>query len=489
MSGPPQSPPDVEAIAGFSDAPEELVGRLLDGRYLVDAVLGKGGMAVVLGARHVFLGRRVAIKVLHPQLLALDEMKARFLREARAASLVQHPAVISVTDFGVATTPGGSLHYLVMEHLEGEDLLAWSERRGMASPEEVRAIGMQLADGLAAIHAAGFVHRDVKPENVWVLAEPDADGMPRVKLLDLGIAALVDDPGVGHGAGRGRAHRLTRAGQTLGTALYMSPEQAMGGRLDGRSDLYAVGSVLWELACDACMFDGTSPLDIMQKQTVVRPAAPSTVNPEVPAWLDAIILRCLEKRPEDRFVDAHALRDALAARSLGPDHEPEPEPAHEPEPTIENEDAWRTRRPVGLWVGAWLALVVIVVVLLLQPWRRDEVEHQPTPPTIVVITPEPRLTTPEPEPEPRLTTPEPEPEPRLTKPEPEPEPRLTKPEPEPEPRVTTPEPEPEPATTITTPPTRKPPRPKPPTTTTTTAPATTAPPGSELWRPERPVSP
>lgn len=302
----------------YSTDESELVGRVLDGRYLVQRVLGRGGMALVLGARHVFLDKPVAIKILHPALTALGEMKTRFLREARATSLVAHPNVVTVSDFGVS--PEG-LYYLVMEHLEGQDLHAWLDDRGVATVHEASVIAVDVCAALEAIHRAGFVHRDLKPENIFVVAPsddpsaPSAD--PRIKVLDLGIAALVDGATEPEAASDGHARRLTRSGQTLGTVHYMSPEQAMGNPVDGRSDLYALGCIARELVTGAYTFDAPTPMDVMLMHVSTKPTPIRDAHPEVPLWFDQFALKCLAKRPEDRFQSASEARAALLAAMGG----------------------------------------------------------------------------------------------------------------------------------------------------------------------------
>lgn len=293
------------ALTRYETDPVALVGSVLDGRYRITEVLGRGAMGLVLGARHVFLDRPVAVKVLHPTLLLLPETRQRFLREARAASQVAHPGVVSVSDFGV--TPDG-LHYLVMEYLEGTDLYAYTEAHGAVSAQTAAHIGVQVFDALSSIHAAGWVHRDLKPENLWVVAGSPADA-PTIKVIDLGIAAVMD-------AGRSgdQRARLTKTGHTVGTVHYMSPEQVLAEEVDGRSDVYSMGCILWELVTGECTFEGTSQMAVMMKHMSESAEPPSAHNPTVPAWFDAAVLRCLSKRREQRFATA---RDAQAAFAAG----------------------------------------------------------------------------------------------------------------------------------------------------------------------------
>ena len=291
-----QRPP----LIAYSTKAEDLVGRVLDERYIVDGVLGKGAMGLVLGARHTFLDKRVAVKILHPSLVLVDEMKERFLREARAASTVHHDGLVEVSDFGV--TDAG-LYYLVMEYLEGQDLYDWAGEQGALDVAVIASIAVQICDALAALHDAGFVHRDLKPENIWVLNEVGPDGFPLVKVLDLGIAAVIEDVGEGR--------RLTKTGHTVGTVHYMSPEQALGERVDGRTDIYALGCLMWELVAGECTFEGSSHMAVMMKHMSEEPQRPSTRRGDVPPWLDDVVMRCLKKKAEDRFQTSRELRLAL----------------------------------------------------------------------------------------------------------------------------------------------------------------------------------
>ncbi|PKN54683.1 MAG: hypothetical protein CVU56_25330, partial [Deltaproteobacteria bacterium HGW-Deltaproteobacteria-14] len=292
------------ALTRYETDPAALVGAVLDGRYRITEVLGRGAMGLVLGARHVFLDRPVAVKILHPTLLLLPETRQRFLREARAASQVDHPGVVSVSDFGV--TPDG-LHYLIMEYLEGTDLYAYTETHGAVSARTAAHIGVQVFDALVAIHAAGWVHRDLKPENLWVIAGSPPDA-PTIKVIDLGIAGVMDAGRTGE-----ERARLTQTGHTLGTVHYMSPEQVLAEDVDGRSDVYSMGCILWELVTGECTFEGTSQMAVMMKHMSETAEPPSARAAAVPAWFDAAVLRCLAKRREQRFATAADARAAFAA--------------------------------------------------------------------------------------------------------------------------------------------------------------------------------
>ena len=216
-------------------APEALVGSVVDGRYRIERVLGTGGMGAVYEAEHVEIGKKVALKVLHPQFSRQADLVARFRREARAASKVGHPNIVDVTDSG--TTPDGDV-YFVMERLDGLDLGEVLRHERRVAPDRVVAIGTQVCRALSAAHAAGIIHRDLKPENIFLVSR---EGVPDfVKVLDFGIAK--QDMG-----NQNSPRRLTTPGIAMGTPEYMAPEQAAGKAIDGRVDIYSVGAILYEM--------------------------------------------------------------------------------------------------------------------------------------------------------------------------------------------------------------------------------------------------
>ena len=227
----------------FSEEAGQLEGHVL-GNYVLEELLGRGGMGVVLRARHAFLDRAVAVKLLSAE-RAEEEARARFFREARAASRVRHPNVVRIDDFGV--TPE-RIHYLVMELLVGRDLRTYARAHGTLDAAAAAHVGREIALALEAIHAHGLVHRDLKPGNCWV-EEGTRGTPPRIKVLDFGIVAFVDP---------GAVERLTRPNVTLGTPMYMAPEQVGGARVDGRADLYALGCILWELVTGEALIGGSA---------------------------------------------------------------------------------------------------------------------------------------------------------------------------------------------------------------------------------------
>ena len=270
-------------------APGEL-GRV--GPYRVLRVLGRGGMGMVFEGEDTRLERRVALKVMRPELAPSPEARERFLREARAAASLQHDHVVVIHDVG----QDRGLPYLAMQLLRGQSL---EERLGEGRPlpvAEVLRIGRQVAEGLAAAHAAGIVHRDIKPANLWL--QPGG----RLKILDFGLArAALEEV------------RLTRTGAVAGTPAYMSPEQARGRRADERSDLFSLGCVLYQLCTGQPPFSGADTLAVLKAVTRHQPRPPHALNPEVPPGLSGLVMRLLEKDPARRPASAREVGDALDA--------------------------------------------------------------------------------------------------------------------------------------------------------------------------------
>src|ERR1044071_1946230 len=277
------------------------------GRYEVGDRLGKGSFGVVHLARDVELGRDVALKVLKPEFLGKPTVVQRFLKEARAAATIDHPGIVTVFECGQIANTGTRADgnaYIAMELLRGESLTARIERDGRLPPETVIAIGRQLASALAAAHAAGIIHRDLKPDNVYLIPDAAVHGGQRVKILDFGMAKLADLDGA----------PITHSKMVLGTPRYMSPEEARSSaKIDQRTDIYALGCIMYELACGHPPFSGDAGEVIMQHQTS-PPARPSSLI-TVPAALDTLIVQMLAKVPDDRPRSMANVETGLAAAS------------------------------------------------------------------------------------------------------------------------------------------------------------------------------
>ena len=276
-------------------------GQTLGERYRIVSLLGSGGMGDVYLAEHVLLGKRMAVKVLKPELSRDEDLVQRFQQEAIAASRIGQENIVSVTDFG--RTPEGAF-YFVMEALAGEDLGALL-RRVVALPLE-RALPLlaQVARALCAAHAEGIVHRDLKAENVMVLARDD--GTDWVKVLDFGISKMSD-------AASASNPRLTQAGVLMGTPNYMAPEQARGEPVDARSDVYSFGILIYEVLTGTLPFQAPTLTAVLLKQMTEAPEPPSLRRPELglPPELEATIMRTLEKDPARRPQTMAEVRDSL----------------------------------------------------------------------------------------------------------------------------------------------------------------------------------
>jgi hypothetical protein len=278
----------------------ERLARALGSKYDVKRLIGRGGFAEVYELWDRDLDRRLACKVLHPEIAWTPGMLARFRQEAKALARLQDPAILAIHFTG----DGEGLVYYVMPFVEGESLAERLRRRGPYSADEALTIAEPILQALSHAHSQGLVHRDIKPDNVMVEAKSG-----RVLLLDFGIAKLLD-PG-GNDAGGAK----TATGFTVGTVQYMSPEQALGQpTIDGRSDLYAFGAMLYQMVTGTPPYDGNSSAEIVGKHLSDPVPVASDVNARIPRWLSTVIVKCLGKRPEDRFQNA---KEVLAALDTG----------------------------------------------------------------------------------------------------------------------------------------------------------------------------
>jgi eukaryotic-like serine/threonine-protein kinase len=273
---------------------DTLLNTLFDGRYRIVRKLGTGGMANVYLAEDEVLGRRVAIKILNDRHAGDDQFVERFRREAKNAASLSHPNIVSIYDRGEAE----GTYYIAMEYLDGRSLKELIVARGPAPVNVAIDYARQILAALRFAHRHGIVHRDIKPHNVLV----DAEG--RLKVTDFGIA-------------RAGASQMTEAGSIIGTAQYLSPEQAKGAPVDQTSDLYSVGVVLYELLTGAVPFTGDTPVEIAMKHLSSTPEPPSIRRAEVPRDLDKVVLRALAKDPADRYQSAEEMDADLARVASG----------------------------------------------------------------------------------------------------------------------------------------------------------------------------
>src|SRR5207237_5511072 len=259
--------------------------RLLGDRYELEGVVGRGGMAEVYRARDLRLDRIVAIKTLRPDLARDHTFQARFRREAQSAASLNHPSIVAVYDTGEDNSTGTTVPYIVMEYVDGRtvrDLLIEGHR---LLPERTLEIIDGVLRALDYSHQAGIVHRDIKPGNVMVTRNGD------VKVMDFGIARAMSDAQA----------TMTQTAQVIGTAQYLSPEQARGERVDSRSDLYSTGCLLFELLTGRPPFQGDSPVAIAYQHVREEASPPSHYDPSIPHWADAIVMKALTKDPNYRY--------------------------------------------------------------------------------------------------------------------------------------------------------------------------------------------
>ena len=263
---------------------DKYIGRLLDNRYEIREVIGMGGMAVVYKARDHRLNRFVAVKILKDEYSQDEEFRRRFHAESQAVAMLSHPNIVSVHD--VSTTK--EVDYIVMELIEGITLRQYMEKKGVLNWKETLHFAIQIAKALEHAHSRGIVHRDIKPHNVMILKNGS------VKVADFGIARVMS-----------KSNTLTK--EALGSVHYISPEQAKGGRVDNRSDIYSLGVVMYEMITGRPPYDGESPVAVAIQHINGGAPLPSTLNPNIPGGLEQIIMKAMSREPADRYDTATAM--------------------------------------------------------------------------------------------------------------------------------------------------------------------------------------
>ena len=291
-------PEDGVSLLGDA-APDDLLGRTV-GSYRVTRLLGKGGMGSVYMAEHPAIGSRVAIKFLHPQYSHDEKIVDRFFNEARAVNLIGHDNILKILDLNVTED---NRHYFVMEFLAGRPLQSLCKGGTPVALDVAGPILLQVCDALGAAHDTGIVHRDLKPDNVYLINLKGKKNF--VKVVDFGIAKLTNVEGLSTGK--------TQTGMVMGTPAYMSPEQAAGRTqlVDARSDIYSVGVIMFQLATGRLPFPGSAFGEVLIGHIQTPPPRPRELNPAIPEAYEALILRALQKKPEDRFQSMHEMHDAI----------------------------------------------------------------------------------------------------------------------------------------------------------------------------------
>jgi serine/threonine-protein kinase len=288
-------------MTGDSTTGDLELGQLVDGKYRIERLLGKGGMGAVYTARHELLAQTVALKVVLPEIAANQEVVSRFINEARSVATIESDHVARVIDVGRL---GDGTPYMVMEFLAGCDLDEYLARRGPLPPETIADFLLEALDGVAHAHALGIVHRDLKPANLFLSQKP---GRPsRVKVLDFGIAKALEGSPLA-------ASNATSTKSILGSPAFMAPEQLRSSRrVDARADIWSIGVIAYQLSTGRLPYDSEDVGGLFASILEDPALPPRQVRPELPEAFEAIVLRCLAKRPDERFQSALALATALA---------------------------------------------------------------------------------------------------------------------------------------------------------------------------------
>jgi eukaryotic-like serine/threonine-protein kinase len=282
---------------------DPLIGKVLSERYRIIRKIGEGGMGAVYQAEHALIEKKIALKILFQDLTRRPDLVARFLQEAKSVSRIGHENVIDISDFGQSSE---GLVFIAMEYLDGQDLGKRLKKTGAMEWDTARPILMQIAKGLRAAHGSGIIHRDMKPENIYLIQR---EGRPDfVKVLDFGIAKIINADEMGGPA-------LTQTGMIFGTPEYMSPEQAQGSPPDHRVDVYAVGCIMYHMLTGHVPFTADNFMGILTKHLLEAPVPPRKRRPELEIMPDveAICLKAMEKDRDKRFADMDALYRALGA--------------------------------------------------------------------------------------------------------------------------------------------------------------------------------
>ena len=364
---------------------DQFIGRLLDGRYEILEVIGTGGMAVVYKAKCHRLNRMVAIKVLKEEFAQDEEFRHHFRAESQAVAMLSHPNIVSIYD----VSSSSSQEYIVTELIDGITLKQYMEKKGVLNWKETLHFATQIAKALEHAHAKGIVHRDIKPHNVMVLKSG------AIKVMDFGIAQTLTGDG-------------TKTTEALGSVHYISPEQAKGGRIDNRSDIYSLGVVMYEMIAGRVPYDGASPVDIAMQHITGGANPPSAINPATPQGLEQIITKAMSLVPKNRYVTATALlydldafrrENTKAAMGAVPAVDPEPAemttvaqrqaarrnatPVPAAKPDLDDEESGRPSRAtivaVISCVMVGLIAIIVAVVLFLQSGLFDPPEKVEVP--------------------------------------------------------------------------------------------------------------
>ncbi|MFQ1004188.1 Stk1 family PASTA domain-containing Ser/Thr kinase [Modestobacter sp. SSW1-42] len=355
--------------------------QVLGERYEIGGVLGRGGMAEVHRGRDLRLGREVAVKVLRQDLARDPSSQVRFRREAQAAASLNHPAIVAVYDTGEDRTATGATPYIVMEYVEGETLRDLLRSEGRLSPERAMSLTADICAALDFSHRNGIVHRDVKPGNVMITPQGT------VKVMDFGIARAVSDS----------AATMTSTAAVIGTAQYLSPEQARGEGVDARSDVYSAGCLLYELVTGTPPFTGDSPVAVAYQHVREDPRTPSSINPAIPPALDAILLKAMSKNPANRYQSAADMRADLLRAVAGQRVEATPVMSEADRTTIigaapagydegqwdgQDEDRGSRKTLIAAIVGGLVLLALVVVGIVVLNSGGDQ---EPTAPAVVQV--------------------------------------------------------------------------------------------------------